>query len=120
MEDNYIVISGNKIADMETPVFDTVNHGEEDYKNLLEQMKPLFEEFERTGDIKAPQYTNMDEIELKRNEQKIYDNCIWHFINPVNRIEVERLKNGLYRPMDRYYKLFTAKKYGMKILVYLI
>lgn len=120
MINKYLVIDGNEIIDFETSIFNENNIKEIDYKNLLEQMQPLFDEFKCTGDIKKSQYTNMDEIVLRRAEQKMYDDCMWNFINPVNRIEVQRLGNGLYKPMDRYYKLYTAKKYGMKILVYLV
>lgn len=121
MEENYIVISGNEIVDLETPMFDGKYAKEEEYKKLLEEMQPLFNEFDCTGSVSEPKYEDMEKIVSKRNEQRLYDNFFRTFINLANRIEVEKTADDLYKPVyDGYHRLYVAKKYGLKILVYLV
>lgn len=114
----YLVINAMDIADVETPVFGGRYAEESDYRNLLEDMQKLFDEFATTGTVKAPEYDHIDDIPLKRRDQIGYDNFMRTFISTANRVTVRKGFDGRFYPVtDGFHRLYVAKKYGLKILV---
>lgn len=115
---SYFVINSMEIGDMETPVFGGRYAEESDYRKLLEDMQKLFDEFETTETVKAPEYDHIDDISLKRDDQACYDNFMRTFISTANRVTVRKSFDGRFYPVtDGIHRLYVARKYGLKILV---
>ena len=121
MKNNYKVIQGNEICEIQLPAFGGRYDEEKDYHDFLEKIQKFIIEFENTGNVEPPLYKSMNEIEKGREERFLYNNFYHTFINETGRIAVEKLKNASYRPVyNGHHWMYVAKKYNLKILVYLI
>ena len=118
--ENYIVIGASNISDLNESVFVIEKNKENDIKKMLEDNQKYFVDYLNNGDIKQPVIYDNNDIPVLRDEIKTYNNCFRNFISPINRIEV--MKNdidGKYVSTNNKQILNIAKKYNLKVLVYL-
>lgn len=115
------VIEASEIAKMKAPPFN-ISHWKDksDFKGYLESIQYLIEEYKTTGSIHDLDYNSFEDIEQLRKEKSILENFKYCFMGVGERIDVERsFIDGKYRVLSNgRHRMYVAKKYNLKLLVY--
>ncbi len=114
------VIYPSEIAEMEVPPFNQSHWPDElIYKESLEHVQPLIEEYEHTGSIHTLEYNSYDDIERYRTERHELNKFNYSFMDRNNGISVEKMLSGQYRVLNNgRHRMYIAKKYNLKLLVH--
>ncbi len=116
----YRVINGSDIEDVGEPEFN-ISHWvtEEIYKKDLEEALPYFEEFSKTGTIKKYPYNSLDDIQKHYDLNQKIHNVERNYMDSGNHVSVIETANGKYiAAVNGRHRLYVARKYNLKILVY--
>lgn len=114
------VIYPSEIVEMEIPSFNQSDWSAElEYKESLERIQPLIEEYERTGSIHDLTYSSISDIDKNADEQRTINNFKFFFMDKRNWINVEKTLSGQYRVLDNgQHRMYIARKYDLKLLVH--
>ena len=117
--DDWKVISASEIEDLEPPRFGAEN-SELSYKEYLESVQPLIEEYEKSSSIHLLEYNSFDDVLKNANEQCRLNNFKLSFMG-AGCIQVEKRLSGQYKVIDSgYHRMYVAKKYNLKVLVHVV
>lgn len=118
--DYFVVIEPKEIKSLKKPPFEQGAYGSEsDYRRYLEEVQPLFDEYESTGNIHTISYASMDEISEKRDEKRFLDNFRVSFLDCSQYVNVGRTLDGRYTVVSNgRHRMYVAKKYNLRLLVH--
>jgi len=117
--DYYIVINANEIAELEVPPFCGKYSSEDEYREYLEKVQPLFSEYQNDGRIHTINFETLDDIEHNYNELLFLNNFNSSFLSWSNHINVRKDINGLYHvTTNGRHRMYVARKYGLYLLVH--
>lgn len=98
---SYKVLEGQDIAPFKCPDFGCYGHGpESSYKELVENAQLSFSEYEQTGSVKENPSAHFG------------------FFFGSERVVVCKTISGQYHVINGLHRAFVARKYGLKLLVY--
>lgn len=116
---DYIVIKPEQIAPIEEPPFGGRYLEEEEYVDYLRKVQPLIEEWESTGTIHDVVLNSIKDVHEKREEIVFLNNFKAAFLNVGKHIDVRLNSDALYDVASNgRHRMFIAKKYGFKLIVY--
>ncbi|MCR5608111.1 MAG: hypothetical protein K6G26_03530, partial [Lachnospiraceae bacterium] len=113
--------NSTEIDDIEKPLFGEGKRGtEESYKNYLESVQSLILEYEENYKIHEIHSNTMKEV-FENMSEKIFLNAFKdNFLSANGRIGVKKKSSGKYTvSTNGYHRMYVAKKYGLKLLVYI-
>lgn len=118
--DYFKVISPEEIQEMDEPPF---NEGqwssEEEYKEFMERMQPLFDEYDCNGKIHTVEFKTIEDITRYRDEWRRLNNFNAQFLQSGQYINVVKNPDGTYKVASNgRHRLYVAKKYGLRVLVH--
>lgn len=118
--DYYTVISPDEIQALRQPPFEQGAYlSELDYKNYLEKVQFLFDEYETTGSIHEIHFDSIEDVAKKREEKRFLDNFRAAFLDCGRHINVGRTLDGTYKVVSNgRHRMYVAKKYNLRLLVH--
>ncbi len=114
------VIDSDEIGFIDTPPFEQSHYGSEiEYKQYLENVQPLIEEYEKIGTIHPLRYDSFEDIKRNLKEQQKLNNFESSFLDCGNWINaVKTLDSKYIVGSNGRHRMYVAKKYGFKLIIH--
>lgn len=118
---NYMkVINSDEIGFVEPPPFGQSHYGSEiEYKQYLESVQSLIEEYENTGAIHSLKYNSFEDMKKNFKTQQKINDFKNSFLFCGNWINAEKTLNSKYIVCSNgRHRMYVAKKYGLKLIIH--
>ena len=114
------VITPSEIGDVEIPPFKQSHYGSEDeYRQYLESVQELIDEYENTGTIHSLSYDSFEDVSKNYEEQQRINKFKSFFLSCGNWINAEKTLDSKYIVCSNgRHRMYIAKKYGLKLIIH--
>ena len=114
------VINSIEIGSIDSPPFEQSHYNsEQEYKQYLESIQPLIDEYEKTGNIHSIEYDPKADIEQFIKEQQRLQNFKSSFLDCANWINAEKTTDSKYIVCTNgRHRMYVAKKYGFRLIIH--